>query len=144
MADLRNATGETINLVGVHGGRLVYEAVLEGGYALRKPAVARPGRRRALQRAGQGRAGLVAPAALCDVLLGPEPFQRFNERTITTRRDLDRELAVTRERGFALDEEENETGLSCVAAADLRHRRPAGLGDLGVRAHRPDAPAGSG
>ena len=35
MADLRNATGETINLIGVHGSRLVYEAVLEGRYSLR-------------------------------------------------------------------------------------------------------------
>ena len=28
MAALRNATGETVNLVGVHGSRLVYEAFL--------------------------------------------------------------------------------------------------------------------
>src|SRR5437763_7066822 len=35
MADLRNATGETVNLIGVHGSRLVYEVVLEGRYSLR-------------------------------------------------------------------------------------------------------------
>ena len=116
MAELRNETGETINLVGVHGGRLVYEAVLEGGYALRNlPSL---GQTVAAHCSALGKAVLaLSPPAMCDVLLGPEPYERFNERTITTRRDLDRELAATRERGFALDEEENETGLSCVAAA---------------------------
>lgn len=35
MADLRNATSETVNLIEVHGSRLVYEAVLDGRYSLR-------------------------------------------------------------------------------------------------------------
>lgn len=116
MAELRNETGETTNLVGVHGGRLVYEAVLEGGYALRSlPSL---GQTVPAHCSALGKAVLaLSPPAMCEVLLGPEPYDRFNEHTITTRSDLNLELAATRERGFAIDDEENETGLSCVAAA---------------------------
>jgi IclR family acetate operon transcriptional repressor len=115
MAELRNETGETINLVGVHGGRLVYEVVLEGGYALRSlPSL---GQTVSAHCSALGKAVLAfSPPAMREVLLGPEPYERFNEHTITTRSDLDLELAATRERGFAIDDEENETGLSCVAA----------------------------
>ena len=116
MADLRNATGETVNLIGVHGSRLVYEAVLEGRYSLRSlPSL---GMTVAAHGSALGKAVLAAaPAPLREVLLGPEPFQRFTENTITARRQLDTELDKTRQRGYAIDEEENETGLTCVAAA---------------------------
>ena len=98
MAELRNETGETINLVGVHGGRLVYEAVLEGGYALRNlPSL---GQTVAAHCSALGKAVLaLSPPAMCDVLLGPEPYERFNERTITSRRDLD--LVSSRRPGSA-------------------------------------------
>jgi IclR family acetate operon transcriptional repressor len=115
MADLRNATGETVNLIGVHGSRLVYEAVLEGRYSLRSlPSL---GMTVAAHCSALGKAVLAAaPAPLREVLLGPEPFQLFTEKTITTRDKLEAELDATRQRGYAVDEEENETGLTCVAA----------------------------
>jgi IclR family acetate operon transcriptional repressor len=116
MADLRNATGETVNLIGVHGSRLVYEAVLEGRYSLRSlPSL---GMTVATHGSALGKAVLAAsPAPLREVLLGPQPFERFTEKTITARRELDAELDQTSQRGYAIDEEENETGLTCVAAA---------------------------
>jgi IclR family acetate operon transcriptional repressor len=126
MADLRNATGETVNLIGVHGSRLVYEAVLEGGYALRSlPSL---GMTVAAHASALGKAVLAdSPAAMREVLLGPVPYQRFTDNTITARRELDAELDATRQRRYATDREENETGLTCVAAA-IRGAdgRPAG------------------
>jgi DNA-binding IclR family transcriptional regulator len=126
MADLRNATGETVNLVGVHGSRLVYEAVLEGGYALRStPSL---GMTVAAHASALGKAVLAdSPAAMREVLLGPVPYRRFTDNTITARRELDAELDATRQRRYATDKEENETGLTCVAAA-IRGAdgRPAG------------------
>jgi len=126
MADLRNATGETVNLIGVHGSRLVYEAVLEGGYALRSlPSL---GMTIAAHASALGKAVLAdSPAAMREVLLGPVPYQRFTDNTITARRELDAELDLTRQRRYATDKEENETGLTCVAAA-IRGAdgRPAG------------------
>ncbi|HEX3922250.1 MAG TPA: IclR family transcriptional regulator [Streptosporangiaceae bacterium] len=141
MADLRNATGETVNLIGVHGGRLVYEAVLEGGYALRSlPSL---GMTVAAHCSALGKAVLAdAPPALREVLLGPEPYQRFTEHTITTRQKLEAELEATGQRGYSIDEEEIETGLTCVAAA-IRGAggRPAGaisISGLTGRMHRLD------
>jgi DNA-binding IclR family transcriptional regulator len=141
MADLRNATGETVNLVGVHGSRLVYEAVLEGGYALRSlPSL---GMTVAAHCSALGKAVLAeSPVALREVLLGPEPYQRFTAKTIITRRDLDTELEATSRRGYAIDEEEIETGLTCVAAAiGGTGGRPAGaisISGLTDRMHRLD------
>jgi DNA-binding IclR family transcriptional regulator len=126
MADLRNATGETINLIGVQGGRLVYEAVLEGGYALRSlPSL---GQTVAAHCSALGKAVLAeSTAAQRAVLLGPEPYQRFTQNTITARSELDGALETIRRCGYAIDEEEIETGLTCVAAA-IRGMdgRPAG------------------
>jgi DNA-binding IclR family transcriptional regulator len=143
MADLRNATGETVNLIGVQGSRLVYEAVLEGGYALRSlPSL---GMTVAAHCSALGKAVLAeSPTALREALLGPEPYQRFTEKTITTRRDLDTELEAIRQRGYAIDEEEIETGLTCVAAAiGGTSGRPAGamsISGLTHRMHRLDLP----
>jgi IclR family transcriptional regulator, acetate operon repressor len=143
MADLRNATGETINLIGMHGSRLVYEAVLEGRYSLRSlPSL---GMTVAAHCSALGKAVLAAaPAPLREVLLGPEPFQRFTENTITTRRELDTELDETRQRGYAIDEEENETGLTCVAAAihstDGRPAAAISVSGLTDRMHQLDLP----
>ncbi len=116
MAGLRNQTGETVNLVGVHGSRLVYELVLEGRHSLRSlPSV---GQEVAAHCSALGKAVLAAsPPAMRELLLGPEPFRRFTSRTVTARQDLEQQLAAVRERGFAIDEEECETGLTCVAAA---------------------------
>ncbi|HTS95039.1 MAG TPA: IclR family transcriptional regulator [Streptosporangiaceae bacterium] len=141
MAGLRNATGETVNLIGVQGARLVYEAVLEGGYALRSlPSL---GMTVAAHCSALGKAVLAdAPPALREVLLGPEPYQRFTKNTITARRDLDAELETTRQRRYAIDEEEIETGLTCVAAAisgtDGRPTGAISISGLTDRMHRLD------
>ena len=70
--------------------------------------------------------GLVVPlhcSALGKVLLAfgaaslpSEPYQARTARTITTRAALDAELAVARDRGYAVTDEELEPGLVAVAA----------------------------
>ena len=116
MAELRNRTGETVNLVGVQGGRLIYELVLEGRYSLRSlPSL---GQTVAAHGSALGKAVLASsPPAMRELLLGPEPYQQLTSNTITARGRLDAELKAIQQRGFATDEEENETGLTCVAAA---------------------------
>ena len=115
MAELRNQTGETVNLVRVHGARLRYEAVLEGRYSLRSlPAIGQPV---AAHCSALGKAILAgSPEPTRRLLLGPEPYSRLTANTITGRKALDEELAAVGQRGYALDEEENEPGLTCVAA----------------------------
>jgi DNA-binding IclR family transcriptional regulator len=45
-----------------------------------------------------------------------EPFQQYTHRTLTTFEELARELAATRERGYAVDDEELSPEVRCVAA----------------------------
>ncbi len=67
--------------------------------------------------------------------LDQQSFYRFTERTITSKPDLLAELAAIRKRGFAIDDEEHERGIICVAVpilSDLGHL----LGGLSVTALR--------
>jgi IclR family transcriptional regulator, acetate operon repressor len=43
------------------------------------------------------------------------PLAGKTGRTLTTAEALERELAVTRKRGYALDDQENEPGVNCIA-----------------------------
>lgn len=126
MVQLRRATGETINLIVLRGPHLVYEAVVEGGYVLR--TLPRVGQTVAPHCSALGKAVLAEMAASQrDVILGPEPYPRLTERTITTGATLEAELERTRARTYAVDEEETEIGLACIGAV-IRgpDRRPVG------------------
>jgi len=116
MVALRRETSETVNLVRIHGIQLVYAAVLEGGYVLRPlPTVGQP---TAAHSSALGKVFLAhSPVGRRQALLGRAPYERFTDRTITSPPALDRELAIAKERGFAVDKEETELGLTCVAAA---------------------------
>lgn len=47
--------------------------------------------------------------------IGRSPLPRRTPRTHCTAEDLDRELGAIRRRGYAVDDQENETGVSCLA-----------------------------
>jgi IclR family acetate operon transcriptional repressor len=51
-----------------------------------------------------------------DAILGPGPHRAMTARTLTTRADLLADLATVRQRGYAMDDEEYETDLRCLAA----------------------------
>ncbi|HEX4518629.1 MAG TPA: IclR family transcriptional regulator [Gaiellaceae bacterium] len=65
---------------------------------------------------GLGKALLstLEPAAV-ERLLGPEPLESQTPHTLTDYASLHEELELTRNRGYALDEEEFALGLRCVA-----------------------------
>lgn len=70
---------------------------------------------------GTGKAVLAAlPEARAAALLDG-PLERFTPNTLTDRDALFRDLARTRARGYALDDEERQPGVRCVGAA-LRRR----------------------
>ncbi|MGW0843962.1 IclR family transcriptional regulator [Streptomyces sp. NPDC002787] len=46
---------------------------------------------------------------------GESPLERRTPRTLCTAADLHRELEATRARGYGVDDQENETGVNCLA-----------------------------
>ncbi|NLK28161.1 MAG: IclR family transcriptional regulator [Clostridiales bacterium] len=51
--------------------------------------------------------------------------EKKTEYTIVSLEDMRKELELTRERGYALDNEENEIGVRCIAAAILDYQKKA-------------------
>ena len=64
-------------------------------------------------------------------MLAQQSFHRFTETTIATEDELRDELAGIRARGYAVDREEHEPGIICVAAPILSPGRSV-LGGLSV------------
>ena len=48
--------------------------------------------------------------------IGPDPLRAFTDKTLRTGGDLLEDLAETRRRGYAVDDEEHFYGIVCVAA----------------------------
>lgn len=77
------------------------------------------GERRPLHATGLGKAILAwQPAEIVGRLTG-QKLPRFTKKTICSASDLKEELRVTRQRGYAIDDEEGVMGLRCVAAPIL-------------------------
>lgn len=65
---------------------------------------------------GKSILALMAPEEV-EKLWQMEPITAFSSNTITDLEHMYRELALTRERGYAMDNEEHEPGVRCVAVA---------------------------
>lgn len=106
---------ETTNLVILDGADIVYVDQVAGAGTVRM--FAEPGARVPAHASGAGKA-MLAQLDRADVegRLG-ETLPAFTDRTITSRARLQEELETIRVRGYALDREEYELAVSCVAAA---------------------------
>lgn len=114
LIELSEKTDATVHLARLEGPEVVYLDKIETNRSL--PIVSRIGGRQPAYCTGVGKALLafLAQEHLDDVL----PRIKFEVYTPTTVQDIERlvaELAVIRARGYALDNEEHEPGISCVA-----------------------------
>jgi DNA-binding IclR family transcriptional regulator len=113
MEALRDATGQTVMLGVLEGGRLQVVAVTEGAGTLRLGAA--PGVKLPLLAGAPGKVALAWGWAKT-----PEKPHRFTEETVTDRRKLARELEAVRRSGVALDRGEFMRGVAAAAAPVLQ------------------------
>lgn len=107
-------TGQTANLGVLDGDQVLHICVAEPDRPLRFTTML--GARDHTYCTGLGKVLLSAlPAEQLGQVLPPEPFHAFTEHTLTTRAELQRDLDRVNRRGYALDDNERNTGLRCVA-----------------------------
>lgn len=113
---LRDKARETVNLAAIQAGEIVMLSQIEGRDILR--SLARPGDGVGMTSSGLGRAILAHyPEAEIEQVIQRVGLPRITPRSIVRPGDFAVELARIRSRGFALDDEEVQVGLRCVAAA---------------------------
>ncbi len=115
LEELTKACDETVHLVVLHRGEALYLDKIEGRRAIR--VVSRVGMKLPAHCSGVGKILLASlPDGAVGKILKERGLHRFTANTITEREALGRELAGVREKGYAIDSEEIEVGLKCVAA----------------------------
>lgn len=118
---LNEELDETVHLGRLDGADIVYLATKESTQYLR--VINRVGRRLPASTTSLGKALLaLLPDDQLDKHLH-DPLPRLTEHTITDRNELAAHLAAIRERGYAIDLEENTAGLKCFGFA-LRYQHP--------------------
>ncbi len=115
LQDLNKKTRETVHLTVRDGDAAVYLHKFDSPIPLR--IYSEIGKRAPLYCTGVGKILLAAmPDQERDEWLKHNPLRRFTSSTITDRTRLDSELKRIRELGYALDNEEHEPHVRCVAA----------------------------
>lgn len=116
LGHLVDAIGETANLAMLDGDQVAYVAQVPGRHSMRM--FTEVGRRVLPHCTAVGKA-LLASSSDDEVraLVSRTGLPRHTPRTITEPDDLLAELERVRERGYAVDEGEQEVGVRCVAVA---------------------------
>jgi DNA-binding IclR family transcriptional regulator len=133
LEDLSARSGETCHLAVLSGTEAVYVYKLDGPSSIIMSS--RVGGRAPCHATSIGK--VLAASAGDDFLraLRELPLRRFTPRTITSLKAFEAELTSVRGQGYALDLEEFEEGLRCIAAPVRDHsgRVIAALGIAGPR-----------
>lgn len=120
LQELTDRSGETTHLAVLSDGQVLYVEKVESSRSLRMPS--QVGRRLPVHCTGVGKA-LTAflPDEVLRGLMLRRGMPRFTTNTITDVETLAGELAEVRRRGYAIDREEIEEGLVCIAAPVRDH-----------------------
>jgi IclR family acetate operon transcriptional repressor len=116
LADLALLLEESANLATLNGDRAEYVAQVAGPHSMRM--FTEVGRRVPLHSTGVGKAMLAAmDEAEALAILDGAGMPAVTPRTIVDRGRMLDELATIRDRGYAIDDDEMEVGVRCVATA---------------------------
>ena len=117
---IQRATGETVNLVVLDADRVVYVDQVEGSRNVRMFTTV--GTSVPAHTTGAGKAIMAAgPPEAVAALYGDRELERLTAHTLVTLEALDDDFVRIRRRGYAVDNEEHEEGVGCVAAPVFDH-----------------------
>lgn len=128
MRRLMETTGETANLGIVQETSVLFVSQVETHASIR--AFFPPGTLSPLHASGIGKALLAEMSSeRRDRIIGSSGLEQFTANTLTERDALFRDLSTTRERGHAIDDEEKNLGMRCIAAPifDVHGEATAGI-----------------
>lgn len=120
LRQLETETNEVVHLVVYDRGEVVYIEKLDGHEALRMHS--KVGKRAPVHCTSVGKA-ILAHLPVTEVIdiLDRKGLPIHTEHTITTKESFLKELAHVKKDGYALDLEENEPGIRCIAAPVFDH-----------------------
>jgi DNA-binding IclR family transcriptional regulator len=111
---------ETVHLCALDAGEVLYLDKMEPSRSVRMAS--RIGRRNPAHCTSVGKAIMAfLPESETDDILRQHGLKRLTPKTITTPAELKAELKTIRDRGYSIDNEENEEGVRCIGAAVLDH-----------------------
>ncbi|HZB76422.1 MAG TPA: IclR family transcriptional regulator [Solirubrobacteraceae bacterium] len=119
---LQRATGETSNLVVLDAGRVIYIDQVQGSRSVRMFTAV--GAAAPAHTTGSGKAIMAfEPPEVAETryAAGGESLERLTPRTLVTLADLKADFARIRRRRYAIDNEEHEEGVACVAGPIFDH-----------------------
>ncbi|KAB2338938.1 IclR family transcriptional regulator [Cytobacillus depressus] len=120
LRELESETKEVIHLVVYDQGEVVYIEKLDGSETLRMHS--KVGKRAPMHCTSVGKSILAhLPTDAVTSILDHKGLPVHTDKTITDKDQLFQELANVRKNGFALDLEENEKGITCIAAPIFDH-----------------------
>jgi len=121
---ISHETGEIGNLAVEEDGEVVFLYTGEGEQAVHRKTAT--GKRRPMHCTALGKAILAElPRERVETILDGD-LERYTARTITDREALLEDLEATRGRGYALDDEELNAGVQCIARVVRVDGEPAG------------------
>lgn len=116
--ELSRKSGETVHLGVLDGKEVVSIEGAESGHSLRTSLPI--GKRVYLHSTGIGKAILAfLPESEAQSIIQDKGLPGFTPKTITAPPTLHKELRLIKQQGYAVDNEENESGIRCVAAPIL-------------------------
>ncbi|WP_163539490.1 IclR family transcriptional regulator [Gracilibacillus sp. YIM 98692] len=115
---LADRSGEVVHLCIADQNEVVYIDKVESEKTLRM--YSQIGRRALMHCTGVGKALLSGwKQEKVDQMVEEKGLPRFTDTTITDKEELYNELKLIREKGYAIDEQEHEHGIRCIAAPIL-------------------------
>lgn len=135
LRELASKTGETSYVAAWRGNEIRMLASIEGQHPLRVDVPSGPYTDAHARATGKVLLAFARPEVRSSYL-NVNPLRAITDRTITDPMELDAHLEQTRQRGYAIDEEEFHVGVSCVSVAVLDGPYAAAAFSLSVPSSR--------